>query len=283
MKDRRSQILMGLLGLSLFSLTACSASIASNGLASTTGPSSSGGTDTGTADRASKAVGPTVPSSAVVVGGIQSMGNWVSDHDEVTGGTSTGATVMAGTPSLSGKARQFYTTYTNYGGHRYYAFFGADATSKNFVYDGWIYLDESSGSIGNLELDMNQVLPNGDTVIYGIQCDSWSGTWDYTENAGTPTAFHDEWVHSSAPCNATTWTRYAWHHVQFSYSRDDYGNVTYKSIWLDGNQQQINATVPSAFTLGWAPTLLTNFQVDSHDAPWSSSNIYLDNLTVSRW
>ena len=273
MQNRRSQILFGLLSLSLAFLTACSASIANNSVASTGD----------TADRARRIETPYVPVGATAVGNIQTLVNWVSDHDDVTGGTSTGATVMAGSPSMSGNARQFYTTYTNYGGHRYYAFFGNDTTSKNFVYDAWIYLDDSSGSIGNLELDMNQVLPNGDTVIYGIQCDSWSGTWDYTENAGTPTAFDDEWVHSSAPCSARTWTRYTWHHVQFSYSRDDYGNVTYKSIWLDGNQQQINATVPSAFALGWAPTLLTNFQVDSHDAGWSSSNIYLDNLTVSRW
>ncbi len=277
MQNRRSQILLGLLSFSLVCLTACSAGIANNGLSST------GSSSSDTADRARRIATPYVPSGATVVSSIQTLGNWVSDHDDVTGGTSTGATVMTGSPSVSGNTRWFYTTYTNYGGQRYYASFGDDTAAKNFVYDGWIYLDDSSGSVGNLELDMNQVLPNGDTVIYGIQCDGWSGTWDYTENAGTPSAFDDEWVHSSAPCNPRTWTRYTWHHVQFSYSRDDYGNVTYKSIWLDGNQQQINATVPSAFTLGWAPTLLTNLQVDSHDAGWSSSNVYLDNLTVSRW
>ena len=91
------------------------------------------------------------------------------------------------------------------------------------------------------------------------------------------------WVNSSAPCNVRNWAQYTWHHVQISYSRDDYGNVTYQSVWLDGNQQQINATVPSAFALGWAPALITNFQVDSLDPGSSSSTVYLDNLTVSRW
>jgi hypothetical protein len=132
-------------------------------------------------------------------------------------------------------------------------------------------------------MDMNQVMPNGQTVIFGFQCDGWNGTWDYTENAGAPTAPVDHWVQSSALCNVQNWSQYAWHHVQVSYSRDGYGNVTYQSVWLDGNQQQLNVTVPSAFALGWGPTLLTNFQVDSFAAGWSSSTVYLDDLTISRW
>jgi hypothetical protein len=190
---------------------------------------------------------------------------------------------MADSPSLSGKALELNTTYSNYGGELYYAFFGADEAAKHFAYDGWVYLTDSSASIAIIEMDMNQVMPNGQTVIFGIQCDSWTGTWDYTANAGTPTAFVAHWVNSSAPCDVRAWAHNTWHHVQASYSRDDYGNVTYESVWLDGNEQKINATVPSAFTLGWAPALVTNFQVDSLDSGTSSSTVYLDNLTVSRW
>ena len=227
--------------------------------------------------------GPYVPSNAAVISSIQALGNWVSFHDYGTYGSSTGAMAMVGSPSLSGNARQIYTTYTYYGGQRYYAGFGDDTTARNFLYDGWVYLTDSASSISNLEMDMNQVMPNGQTVIFGFQCDGWSGTWDYSANGGTPTAPWDHWVTSSAPCNVRNWAQNAWHHVQISYSRDDYGNATYHSVWLDGNEQQINATVPSAYALGWAPTLLTNFQVGSFYPGWSSSNVYLDNLTISRW
>jgi len=227
--------------------------------------------------------GAYVPSNAVSVGNIQAYGDWISIYDSGTYGSAAGAMAMVGSPSLSGNALELYTTYTYYGGERYYASFGDDTTSSNFVYDGWVYLDSSSGSIANLEMDVNQTMSNGETVIFGFQCDGWAGTWDYTENAGTPIAPVDHWVNSSAPCNARTWAQNTWHHVQVSYSRDDYGNVTYQSVWLDGNQQQINATVPSAFVLGWAPTVVTNFQVDSIAPGWSSSNVYLDNLTISRW
>jgi hypothetical protein len=40
--------------------------------------------------------------------------------------------------------------------------------------------------------------------------------------------------------------------------------------------------VPSAFALGWAPTLLTNFQLDG-DVAQGSSAVYIDQLTISRW
>jgi hypothetical protein len=67
-----------------------------------------------------------------------------------------------------------------------------------------------------------------------------------------------------------------------SYSRDDAGNVTYDSVWLDGAQQSMNVTVPCAFALGWGSVLLTNFQVDGLGAS-GSATVYLDNLAVYRW
>jgi hypothetical protein len=225
-----------------------------------------------------------VPSNAIVVSSIQAMDDWIAADDPATGnGFAIGAMEMVGSPSLSGSARQFNTNYSDYAGELYYTDFGIDTTSSNFVYDGWVYLDSSSSTIANLEMDMNQVLPNGDTVIFGFQCDGWSGTWDYTENTGTPTDYVDRWINSTAACNVKNWAQNAWHHVQISYSRDDSGNVNYQSVWLDGNEQQINVTVPSAFTLGWAPSLITNFQLDSNAPGSASSTVYLDNLTISRW
>jgi hypothetical protein len=189
---------------------------------------------------------------------------------------------LVANPSRSGQAREFDTTYTNSGGERYYVSFGADTTATNFFYDVWVYLPALPAEIGNLEFDMNQVMANGQTVIYGFQCDGYSSTWDYTENAGTPAVPVDHWAHSSASCNVQNWSINTWHHLQVSYSRDDDGNVTYDSVWLDDTQQSINATVPSAFALGWGSTLLTNFQVDGRGTS-GSSEVYFDSMTVSRW
>jgi hypothetical protein len=234
------------------------------------------------ASPAPTAGGPTIPTNAVIVTAIQSL-PWLYEHDDASGdGTSTGATSLVASPSQSGSARAFDTSYTNYGGERYHVAFASDPLASNFAYDAWVYVASPSGGIANLEFDMNQVLANGQTVIYGFQCDGYSGTWDYTENAGTPTLYDDRWLHSTAACNPRDWTTDTWHHVQVTYSRDDAGNVTYQSVWFDGVEHDIHATVPSAFALGWSSTLLTNFQVDGLGAT-GSSTAYLDNVTIARW
>lgn len=225
----------------------------------------------------------TLPSTKIAVNSIQTLTNWQAELDLATGTSATsGLTNLTTTPTLSGTSRQFVTSTGN-GGERYHVSFGSDTAAQNFLYDGWVYLGSGSSSIANLEFDMNQVIGNGQTVIYGFQCDSWSKTWDYTANTGTPQAYNDVWLHSSAPCNVQNWTANAWHHVQISYSRDSYGNVTYKSVWLDNVEEDLNITVLSSFSLGWGPTLLTNFQVDGNSSTSSTDTVYMDNLTVYRW
>jgi hypothetical protein len=118
--------------------------------------------------------------------------------------------------------------------------------------------------------------------MFGVQCDGYSNTWDYTANAGSPKKYKDVWLHSGAHCNPREWSTNTWHHVQMTYSSDSAGDVTYRSIFLDGVEQIINDTVPSAFSLGWAEVLLTNFQVDGLGASgWTT--VYADHMAVYRW
>jgi hypothetical protein len=226
----------------------------------------------------------TLPADSIESAAIQTLGNWEATNDTSAGGSgwSTGNMSVVGSPSLSGYAREFVTTFSNFGGERYDVAFGLDTEARNFLYDGWVYFAPPSSGITNLEMDMNQVMSNGQTVIFGFQCDGYSGTWDYTANAGTPANPSDVWLHSAAECNPREWSTNTWHHVQVSYSRDGAGNATYKSVWLDNVEQDLYVTVPSAFALGWNPTLLTNFQVDGFGAS-GSATVYLDDLTVYRW
>jgi hypothetical protein len=227
----------------------------------------------------------TLPSNTITVQSIQALTNWQAAIDTATGaGASTvGVTSLTATPSLSGASRDFVTTFASIGGERYDVQFGSDTSATNFLYDTWVYIPNSSTDVANLEFDLNQVMANGNTVIFGIQCDSWSNTWDYTGNAGTPQSFSDVWLHSTSPCNLQKWSTNTWHHVQLTYSRDTMGNATYQSVWLDNVEQDLNITVPDAFSLGWSPALLTNFQVDSMTSADATNTVYLDNLTVYRW
>ena len=226
-----------------------------------------------------------VPSSAIVVNNLESQTNWVAALDTATGTAAwaDGRASLTSNPSINGMSRQFDTTTASYGGERYHITFGADTYATNFLYDTWIYLGAGASNIANLEFDMNQVTSNGQTVIYGFQCDTWTKTWDYTANTGTASAFNDVWLHSTQPCNVAAWTPNAWHHVQISYTRDDLGYVTYNSVWLDGVQQDLNVRVYSSFALGWGSTLLANFQVDGNTSASSSSTVYLDNFSIYRW
>ncbi len=224
-----------------------------------------------------------VPTSAIVVKSIQAMPNWIEADDLASGnGTATGTMQLVSSPSLSGHARSFVTEYTNSEGERYSVVFDQDPAATHFLYDAWIWVADPSADIANLEFDMNQVMSDGNTVIFGVQCDGYSGTWDVTANAGTPESFNDQWVHSTAPCNPRTWTTNTWHHVQMTYSRNSDGNVTYQAVYLDGVERELDTTLPSSFTLGWASVLLTNFQVDGLGG-YGSVTAYIDNLTVYRW
>lgn len=223
-----------------------------------------------------------VPSGSSSNSSVQMLGGWKGEKDGGTSGTGSGYTSLVGSPARSGGGtRAFVSKFTNNGGMRYHVTFGDDTSATHFIYDGWVYLNGSAGSIANIEMDMNQVMSNGQTVIYGFQCDGWSNRWDYTENAGTPTHPIDRWVHSSVACNPRQWTRSTWHHVQIEYSRSSTGHITYSAVTFDGARHAINATVPGAFALGWSPTLLTNFQVDGLGS--GSNTVYLSDLKITRW
>jgi Chitobiase/beta-hexosaminidase C-terminal domain len=226
--------------------------------------------------------GPSIPSYAIAQKEIQLLPNWRIKHDPGTPGTSTGSMTLVSDPTLSGQTAKFYTKFGNAGGELYSVTYGNDTDSKNFVYDAQVWISADS-VISNLEMDNNQVMRNGDTVIYAFQCSGYTNTWEYSSNAGTPTQPVVKWLRSTAPCNPSNWTRNTWHHIEISYSRDDAGNVTYHSVWFDGVESPINQTVNSAFSLGWAlGAMVANFQVDGIGTS-GSSTLYLDNFTISRW
>lgn len=226
-----------------------------------------------------------IPASALSVSSIQSLSTWTSHYDPGTavGATTnaSGVTTLTNNPSMSGFARQFVTTFSGNGGNLYATSFGDDPAATNFFYDAWVYVPAGQTQLGNVEMDLNQVLANGLQIIFGFQCDGFSGTWDYTSNSGSLSSPVDHWNHSAQACNPRSWTPNVWHHVQVWYSHDDSGNATYHSVWFDGAEAAINATIPDEFSLGWASVIQTQFQVDGVGT--GSATVFLDDLTIYRW
>ncbi|MBS1803963.1 MAG: hypothetical protein JST28_11395 [Acidobacteria bacterium] len=227
-------------------------------------------------------VSSVIPANAASNSSLQTLGNWISTHDSGTPGSSSGWMNIVSSHSMSGAARQFATSYSNYGGQRYSVSFSDDAAAHNFALDLWVYLQSPSTGVQILELDLNQVLSNGQTILYGFQCNGWSSTWDFSTNTGSASSPNPHWVNTSAYCNPHSWGTNQWHHVQILYSRNDSGWVTYKSVALDGKVSNIGVTAFSAYSLGWGQTLTANVQVDPPSGS-GGSHIFVDNMTVYHW
>ncbi len=222
-----------------------------------------------------------IPENAISSGALDGHTDWKWNHDPDTPGTSDGSSKYpVADLSPDNAVRQFDMSFTNRGGELYHLQFARDDASTHFIYDTYVYLSDPA-QVQNVELDMNQVIPDGRTVIFGTQCAGDSGTWQYT----TVVQGKTRWNNSSVPCTPKTWVPRAWHHVQIASHRDQAGVVTYDWVGVDGEYHEFqNAGGPSALALGWHEAdLLLNFQLDGVASKSGSVTAYLDRLTIYRW
>jgi hypothetical protein len=226
---------------------------------------------------ASSTTTASIPSNAIN-SGILDGKNWIGQKDAGTPGSAQGSTVYPATTPLHDNGRKFYMTYSKHGGVRWHISFAKSSSATHFIYDTYVYLANPS-QVANVEMDMNQVMSNGATVILGMQCSSYSGKWEYAYVKGG-----SHWKPSSIPCNPKSWQANTWHHVQIASHRNSSGVATYDYVNLDGAHHVFNATVPASEHLGWAPgTLLVNFQLDGASAGSGSITAFIHKMTVFRW
>jgi hypothetical protein len=219
-----------------------------------------------------------IPASAIGSANLDGKG-WAFEQDAGVPGSARGSTVYpASTPSYD-DARKFYMTYSKHGGVRWHVSFAKDASATHFVYDTYVYMVDPA-QVANLELDMNQVMSNGKTVIFGTQCSSYTKTWEYTYVSGGA-----HWKSSNIACNPKNWAANTWHHVQIASHRNSNGDVTYDWVNVDGTHSVFkNATGYSAESLGWAKgDLLINFQMDGANAGSGSITAFIHKMTIFRW
>ena len=189
-------------------------------------------------------------------------------------GSSTGSSKM------SGELRQFDAVWKHYGGERFHIYLGPkhkDGKSTSFTLDTWIYFNKLA-DVNNIELDLNQVTLDGNTVIYGMQCNFPKGMWQYVTNHSG----HPHWTNSNVPCLRKVWKSGVWHHVILKYHRSAAGNVTYDSVTFDTKVYKFSgASGPSVFGLGWGKgRQVVNFQVGGNKTG-GGTTAFLKNLTVT--
>jgi hypothetical protein len=239
--------------------------------------STTSSTTSGTSSATSAAIS-SIPSYAISSATLDGK-QWAGEKDSGTPGSAHGSSVYPSTISYYDNARKFYMTYSARAGYRWHYSFAKSTTATHFVYDTYVYITDPS-QLANLELDMNQVMSNGKTVIFGMQCSTYSKTWEYTVSSGG-----SHWKSSNVGCNPRTWAAKTWHHVQIASHRDSTGYVTYDWVNLDGAHHVFsNAKGNSARSMGWSRgTLLLNFQLDGYNHGSGSITAYIHKLTVFRW
>jgi hypothetical protein len=241
----------------------------------TVGSGSTG--STGSSVPTSSAV-TSIPSNAIGSANLDGK-YWAYEQDAGTPGNAHGSTVYPASTPVYDDARKFYMTYARHGGERWHVSFAKDASATHFIYDTYVYIVDPA-QVANIELDMNQVMSNGATVIYGTQCSSYSRTWEFTTVSGG-----SHWHSSNIPCNPKNWAANTWHHVQIASHRNSSGDVTYDWVNLDGTHSVFkNATGYSAEHLGWARgDLLINFQLDGANSGSGSIPAFIHKMTIFRW
>jgi hypothetical protein len=222
-----------------------------------------------------------IATNAISSGDLDPKEPWGMIHDGGTPGSARGSTVYPATTPVYDDARKFFMTYTDRGGERWHRFVATDRTSTHFVVDTYVFLPNPS-QVMNLEIDVDQTMANGETVLLATQCAGIDGVgrWE----AGYTSGRYDHWWASGPACNPRSWKANVWHHIQIGMHRDASGVVTHDWVTFDGAYHAWGYTHLAAHFLGWAPGV-TNIQYQIEGANKTSGSIttFLHKLTVYRW
>jgi len=222
-----------------------------------------------------------IPASAISSGDLDTSIGWYEGHDGGTPGKSTGSTAYPVITTVYDDARQFNMTYSDRAGERWATYVGADTRSTHFVLDTYVLLPNPS-QVLNLEMDVDQTLANGNTVILGTQCSAVTTSWEYAWTVGPHL---DHWWSTNLPCNPQLWAANVWHHIQIGMHHDSKGVVTHDWVTLDGVTNTFaNGTRMSSHFAHWAPGVTnTQFQIEGSSPSTGTVTAYAHKLTIYRW
>lgn len=223
------------------------------------------------------------PNVAPTLSFLDALTTWLFEFDKGTQvDATTGAVGSTQYPVLVGgrQARQFNSTFTNNGGVRFHAIYGNDPGARNFVFAGDLWVT-SVAQLGQMELDNNQIDAQGNTYIYGCQCNSADGAWDVASS--DPQTKSNKWNPTPVKGSPANFPPNQWLHFELAHHRDDAGNITYDAIHFNGVTEPVGMTVVGAMPLGWTPDgdLLVNFQINGLGN--GQMSVWASNLRVARW
>jgi hypothetical protein len=210
---------------------------------------------------------------------LDDIAGWTGEHDGATSGFASGTTSYPVAIGIR-QARAFPSDYTKNGGFRYHVHYATDTAAHSFIYAGDLWFDTAELP-AQMELDNNQTDAAQKTYIFGVQCNANDGQWDITMQ---DTACH--WKPSGAKGNPKNWPVKTWLHFEILCHRDEFGNITYDTVYFNGTTQKIGVVLPSARKLSpaWSVgSCLVNLQLGGASAVSGSIRCYGSNMQVARW
>jgi hypothetical protein len=224
---------------------------------------------------------PSIPSNAVSSGDMDGSADWQEEHDGGTPGKSKGSTTYPAKTPLYTDSREFYMTYTDQAGERWSTKVARDANATHFVLDLYVLLPSPSEA-KNVEMDIDQVVASGETVILSTQCSGEIGRWEFGDSVGR----HDHWKSTPIKCDPADWSANTWHHIQIGeHHAVNSDIVTHDWITIDGVYTPLeDATLESGHFLDWGPgDTNTQFQIEGASTKSGSVTAYVHKLTIYRW
>jgi hypothetical protein len=181
-------------------------------------------------------------------------------------------TQFKSSPSMDGKSTVFWlggdTPYTQ---ALWWKQLGANSSAKNFVYDLYLYLTDSSAPQA-LEFDVNQSV-GGKKYIFGTECDiKNTHTWRVWDTANA------KWLSTGVTCPVPS--AYKWHHLVWEFQRTSDNKAKFIAVTLDGVKTYINRSYyPKASSVN---EINVAFQMDGNKYQ-TDYKVWLDKVTLKYW
>jgi hypothetical protein len=220
---------------------------------------------------------PSPPSWATVFSNIEDRAGWESCNAATcAGGSGQGTYWMAqgqSSPSRDGSSIEFYNSGL-WADALWWQKLGAYDGVSNFLWDFYIYLDDSSQDAAQaLEFDAFQFV-NGYNYMIGSQCNYGVGVWDTWDEAS------GHWLHT--PFSCPKFTPNSWHHIQWYMTTNQRAHqYTQLTLVVDGIVNSVNFTGNARY-LGWGDNLGVQWQLDV-DASGQGYHEWVDQATLTIW
>lgn len=219
----------------------------------------------------------TVPSTAKTYTNIDQMSGWES-CSVCAGIGASGPVAQYSTtqgrssPSMDGSSQEFWIGgATPYSNALWWKQLGGNTALRRFVYDLYFYVKTPQYAQA-LEFDVNHS-SNGKKYIMGVQCNiRHTGQWEVWDGMAKT------WRTTGVACSVPP--AYTWNHLVEEFTHDNYGNLTFVSITLNGNKHYINRTYGSIGSS--VSEVNVAFQMDGDYAQHAYS-VWLDKIMLSSW